>query len=440
MTAAGADRRSLGAYGLMALPLAFAGMPLYIYMPDFYVREWGVSLSAAGLILLVLRGVDAAQDLAIGHVCDRYPARRGPIMAGGGVLLAAGMAAVLYGPPVAGAATAWFAGAIALAALGLSVMNINMALIGGFWQAASRARLRIAAWRESFTLAGMMLAAALPALLQRHMGAADSFAALFWVFAVFMAAGAFFFRRFWARHGAALGRGHEMAVPGWRFFRGNGAFFTACFLTHLAASLPAALFLFFVRDYMGMAETAGLFLLLYLGSGILGMPVWQALAARRGQARAWTISMALAVAAFGATLAIAPGNAAAFAAICVLSGAALGADLSIPPAMMAARLAARGQAAQGSRAFAVMNMIPKVALGVASGGALLALGAAGYEAGAADNAPQVLALLAGLYAGVPCVLKAGAAFMLHLSTKGFKEGANDEISERSVGDGRTYGA
>lgn len=422
----------------MALPLAFAGMPLYIYMPDFYVREWGLGLSAAGLILLLLRCVDAGQDLLIGHVCDRYPALRGRIMAVGVVLLVAGMAAVLHGPPVAGVTAAWFAGAIALAALGLSIMNINMALLGGFWQAAERGRLRVASWRESFTLAGMILAAALPTVLQKHMDAADGFVAVFWIFTVFMVAGAYFFRRFWAAHGHAIVTRAGNDGTGWRFFDGNRAFFAACFLTHLAASLPAALFLFFVRDYMGIAAAAGLFLLLYLGSGILGMPLWQLLAAKYGQAQAWILSMGLAIIAFGATLLIAPGNVAAFAVICVLSGAALGADLSIPPAILAARLAARGQAAQGSRAFAVMNMIPKVALGVASGGALLALGQMGYKAGAVDNAPQVLTLLAVLYAGVPCVLKAGAAWMLQVSKKGFIQGASDEISERSSGDGRYH--
>ena len=422
----------------MALPLAFAGMPLYIYMPDFYVREWGLGLSAAGLILLLLRFLDAGQDLLIGHLCDRFPARRGRIMSVGVLLLVAGMAAVLHGPPVAAVAAVWFAAAIALASLGLSVMNINMALIGGFWQTAARGRLRVAAWRESFTLAGMMMAVALPAMLQKHMTAADGFVAVFWVFAVSMAGGAFLFRRFWMEQGSAINVSAEARVAGGHFFHGNKAFFAACFLTHLAASLPAALFLFFVRDYMGIAEAAGLFLLLYLGSGILAMPVWQRLAARYGQAQAWTLSMGLAVLAFGATLLIAPGNVVAYAVICVLSGAALGADLSIPPAMMAARLAARGQMAQGSRAFAVMNMIPKIALGVASGGALLALGQMGYKAGAADNAPEVLALLAALYAGVPCVLKVGAAIMLRVSEKGLQQGESDEISERSSSDGRYH--
>ena len=438
VSAAGADRRSLGAYGFMGLPLAFAGMPLYIYMPDFYVREWGLGLSAAGLILLVLRCVDAGQDLLIGHVCDRHPALRGRIMVAGLAFLVAGMAAVLHGPPAASVAADWFAVAIAMAALGLSIMNINMALIGGFWQAAARGRLRVAAWRESFTLAGMMMAVALPVIFHKHMDAVDGFVALFWVFAVFVAAGAFFFRNFWMAHGRAIAVTVENRSADWCFFNGNRAFFTACFLTHMAASLPAALFLFFVRDYMEIAAAAGLFLLLYLGSGILGMPAWQVLAAKYGQGRAWLLSMGLAVTAFGATLLIAPGNVAAFAVICVFSGAALGADLSIPPAMLAARLAARGLTAQGSRAYAVMNMIPKLALGVASGGALLALGQMGYRAGADDNTPQMLALLVALYAGVPCVLKVGAAWMLCMSEKSFEQGENDEISERSSGDGRYH--
>lgn len=439
MTGAVLDRRALGAYGLMGLPLAFAGMPLYIHMPDLYVREWGLGLSAAALILLVLRCVDAAQDLVIGHVCDRYPARRGWFMAAGFLLLVAGMAAVFYGPPAAGMAAIWFAGAIALATLGLSVMNINMALIGGFWQTQPQGRLRVAAWRESFTLVGMILAAVLPGLLQLHMDAVDAFVIVFWVFAALAVAASFVFMRFWRAHGREIKMDGPVHVGGWCFFAGNKTFLGACFLTHLAAALPAALFLFFVRDYMGVPDAAGLFLLLYLGSGIAGMPLWQRLAARYGQERAWIAAMFLAIGAFGATLfMVNPDQMIVFALICVLSGAALGADLSIPPAMMAARLAARRQTEQGSRAFAVMNMIPKIALGVASGVGLLWLAQVGYRAGAADNSPAALWWLLVLYAGVPCALKAGAAFMLWMVEKRLNKGECNEISERSAGDGHYH--
>lgn len=401
MSAAALTRRDLCAYGLLAMPLAFAGMPLYMYMPDYYVRTFGLGLSAAGFTLLV-----------------------------------AGMAAILHGPPVAGIAAIWFTGAMAVAACGLSVLSINMAMIGGFWHAASSARLRIATWRECFTLAGMIVAVSLPVILQSQMAEDESFKAQFWIFAVCALMAGMLFRRFWRVHGVTVSGGGPL--ESWSLLGGHRAFLAVCLLTHLAAALPAALFLFFVRDYLRLPDEAGLFLLLYLGSGIAGMPVWQRLATRYGMARVWMGSMAMAVSAFAMVLFLQAGQDTMFALICLLSGAALGADLAMPPAMMAARLAARAQQSGGSRMFAVMNMIPKIALGIASGGALLILGAVGYRAGAPDNAPAILGMLAVLYAGVPCFLKICAALLLHRTTANRNEGESYENPERSPDNGRYH--
>ena len=41
-------------YGLLGLPLAFCALPLYVFMPNFYATQWGVSLAALGPLLLAL--------------------------------------------------------------------------------------------------------------------------------------------------------------------------------------------------------------------------------------------------------------------------------------------------------------------------------------------------------------------------------------------------
>ena len=53
---------SLIRYGFFALPLAFAGLPLYMHMPDLYAREFGLNLAVLGTVLLVIRLIDAVQD------------------------------------------------------------------------------------------------------------------------------------------------------------------------------------------------------------------------------------------------------------------------------------------------------------------------------------------------------------------------------------------
>lgn len=39
---------NLMSYGLLALPVAFAGLPLFIHAPDYYATDLGVSLAAMG--------------------------------------------------------------------------------------------------------------------------------------------------------------------------------------------------------------------------------------------------------------------------------------------------------------------------------------------------------------------------------------------------------
>ena len=57
MPDAAPGRRDLAAYGLLAMPLAFGGLPLYIHGPDFFATERGVPLAGAVALPLLLRGV-----------------------------------------------------------------------------------------------------------------------------------------------------------------------------------------------------------------------------------------------------------------------------------------------------------------------------------------------------------------------------------------------
>ena len=63
-------------YGLIAFPLAFAGLPIYLHAPDFYAVNLGLRIEAIGAVLLILRLFDAVQDPVIGRLSDRFHAQR----------------------------------------------------------------------------------------------------------------------------------------------------------------------------------------------------------------------------------------------------------------------------------------------------------------------------------------------------------------------------
>lgn len=59
-------------YGILGIPIAFLGFPLYIYLPTFYVEHIGLSIGFVGFILLIARILDMIADPFIGRFCDIY--------------------------------------------------------------------------------------------------------------------------------------------------------------------------------------------------------------------------------------------------------------------------------------------------------------------------------------------------------------------------------
>ena len=101
-------------YGLLGLPLAFCALPLYVLMPNLYAREWGVSLTALGAVLLSARLLDAVIDPLLGRLCDRlYASSLRAVLALGAVaaaVLALGFSALFVPLVDSPAALQWWAG------------------------------------------------------------------------------------------------------------------------------------------------------------------------------------------------------------------------------------------------------------------------------------------------------------------------------------------
>lgn len=421
----GHRRAELAQHGLLALPLAFAGLPVYLHAPDYYASHHGVGLGLLGAVLLGLRLVDAFQDPLIGALSDRLHRHRRSVLAAGMALMAAGFWMVFN--PAEGMLLAWFAAGVLLCTTGYSVVGINLLALGGLWESTPSGRTRIAGWREAAGLAGLLLASVAPALLGSADDPGRAFRLLSLAYLPLLAvAAALFFR--WmsrARIAAPAPGAGGLAGPLRRAFssRWSARFFSVYLLNSVAGALPAVLVVFFVRDRLGVPGLTGLFLLLYFVSGALSMPAWRALSVRVGKARAWLCSMWLAVGTFLWAALLGEGDAAAFAAVCAMSGFALGADLSLPPSMLADRIARRREEGIASCYFSALTFLTKSALVLATGVALPALGALGYQPGAVVD-DSVTVHLAVAYALVPCVLKAGTALLL-LRLIGLEGGGED---------------
>ena len=165
------------------------------------------------------------------------------------------------------------------------------------------------------------------------------------------------------------------------------------------------------------------------------MTLWLKIAQKYSMERAWLVSMLVAVSTFIWAFSLDEGDLVQFGVICVLSGAALGADLALPPVMMARKLELQDGAPYATQAYAILNLIPKVALALGTGCAFLLLDMAEFSPSHA-NTSGAFWTLAVLYALLPCLIKALSAFIVF----NFHNGATDDIKKRSFTDGHTYGA
>lgn len=425
-------------YSLLALPLAFAGLPLYIHAPDFYTRELGMNIGLIGAILITIRLFDAIQDPIIGYISDRFTAQRFTIIASGALCMTLGMGMVFYGPQGSVPMPYWFSVAMILSTTGFSILAINLNMIGGFWQEDKDERTRISAWREAFTLLGLLMAAALPAFLQNQYSAEKAYAFLFWFFAGLMGIAFILFSVFMRKtlHDHTLSK--TKTNKGFSFLKilvgPDRKFFAICLLTHIAASIPGVLVLFFIQDYLQAGQYAGLFLFLYFMAGAVLMPIWVKAAEKYGKEQSWLFSMILAVITFIGAFFLQEGDIVPYAIICVLSGMALGADLALPPSILADRVTKQNTQNEGTQYYALLAFIPKASIALASGGAFLTLEILNFNPGT-NNSTQALDGVLILYALVPCCIKLLAAILLWHTLK--TEGENYAYLERSSTHGTT---
>lgn len=400
----------LFAYSWLAFPLAFVGLPIYMHAPEFYATEMNLSLAYLGVVLLLLRAVDAVQDPWLGSLSDRFSANRLTLMNIGALLLVSGFWMLFH--PSATSPMLSFVIGVFLSTTGFSVVSINLQALGGLWHSSKSARTTITGWREGVGLFGLIVAAALPTWLSQHTSPAGGFHLLSLIFIPILMSGMLLFY-VWQRQAVLTMPAVTANHLGWRALNTpwGRSFFGIYLINNIAAAIPGVLVLFFIKDHLQAPEWVGAYLLLYFISGILGMPVWQWLAKKHGKLKTWLWSMLLSVAVFIWAFSLEQSDLVAFALICVLSGLALGADLALPPAILADQIDQTSTQPLASRAFSLLNFLTKSSLALATGISLPILGLLGYQPGmdAAQNATEPLSLM---YALVPSGIKLITAIWL----------------------------
>lgn len=401
------DRINLLRYAFMAWPLAFMGLPLYIYVPDFYMRSQHLSFGMIALILFSVRGLDAFIDPFLGMLSDRLSKRRLSVITAGSFILIAGVNALMN--PPAHYTAAWFAVSLAAATFSFSLLTINLQSLGSLWSTDEQDRVRINIWREGFGIVGLVTGAIIPSLLMARYPA-DHSLSLFGIFQSVMLMLGLVGLCAWSRAAdmPLVQSGNQK--PAWRwssFQNGYARFFITYGLSMLASAIPAVLVLSFIRGYVSDTSAwAGIFLFIYFISALIALPVWQRLSHSFGKFNLWLCAMALATGSLSLCLLMPKGDTTFYAIICFLSGIALSAELALPPGILSDMLHHGSDQERTSTYFSIMVFITKATLALGSAFIFLVLDINDLQP--TSSIPP--SLLVFLYAGLPCLIKAVAIF------------------------------
>jgi Na+/melibiose symporter-like transporter len=397
------------AFAAPALPVAAFQLPFVVIVPKFYAEQVGLSLAAVGVLIICVRLIDAMLDPFIGYYCDHSSPKWGRRRTWFGLAaIPTTLGAVMVFEPFPNVDStlfwgAWFFLWSVMMSLGYTALSLSHQSWAAEIATTYHGRNRIFAAREIAVVIGTLVATGLPFVLTL-VGLTGDEPVL---------------------HGLALLVGVSLPVLAWNAVRtvpeprhikhdplpfldglksmwANDPFrrlLVAFALSYMANGVPAAILLYFVRDYVhGNEETQRFFLLLYFLFGVLSTPLWLWLSKRTSKHRTWSIAMIMASVAiiwtpFVGYDTLGEYSVYAFGAIMIVVGMAVGADLMLPPSMQADVIdvdtARTGEQHTGFY-FAVWALATKIALSVALGVGFVILGFVGFKKGDVSPPAQVI--------------------------------------------------
>jgi GPH family glycoside/pentoside/hexuronide:cation symporter len=415
------------AYALPAFALAVVGIPVYVYIPKFYTDVVGINITVLGYLLFSVRIFDAVTDPALGYLSDKTNAsfgRRRPYIAIGSIFIAATLY-LLFNPPVASPSfeTVWFGVCIYALFLFWTAVVVPYESLGPEITYDYHERTSLFGWRDGFLIAGTLMAASSPAIIQWVLDLPDGDVGerskFFWMSVVY---GPLVIGSCWFCAMAIKERGrHSSEAKLWGGLREtlrNRPFvilLVSYTISAIGNNLPATLILFYVQ-YVLKSDLADLFLVLYFVTGILFLPCWIWLSRRTGKKRAWLASMVINTGAFIGVFFLGPGDAAIYGVLVILSGIGFGATLAIPSAIQADVIdydeLLTGERREGQY-IGLWSVSKKLAAALGVGIGLAALGMAGYTPNV-EQSEQVQFTLRALYALVPSICNI-VAFVIALA-------------------------
>jgi Na+/melibiose symporter-like transporter len=401
---------ALARFAAPAVPIAAMGLPLVVYLPEYYVTSLGLSLTTVGAAFLIVKLLDMLLDPVLGGLMDNTRSRFGrfrPWLAAGTPVIAIGAFALFMARPGVGPLYLWFW--LSVVYVGYSMVVLSQTAWGAVLSSDYQQRSRVFAWWQGANVVGMILVLCLPPIVTGvfkgdHL---DSIAAMGW-FIVLLAPLAVLLAVTTVGEPAAPPRHGKTSLKQYFGLLGRPSvqrLLTADLLMGLAPGIAGTLFLFYFERIKGFDKTqSGILLLIYFIAALAGAPIWPMLAKRIGKHKALAVASVVYAVVQLATVFMPPGEVVLGMVILVLAGLPYSAAQLLVRAMMA-DIGDEERLETGvdktGLLYAIVTGTLKLGYALAVG-VFIILGALGFDPKTPTAAGD--AALVGLYAFAPAIL------------------------------------
>ena len=412
-------------FGQLAIPLAFAGLPIAVYVSKFYTDDLKINIETVGAILLIVRLVDFLVDPLIGWASDRTTwslGRRRTWVLLGAPVFALGIYNVFL--PPADATEMHLLVWVAVFYLGWTMITIPYGAWGAELSGDYYERSRITGIREIFTLVGLALAGAVPVIVGTGAsegsagGYWEAMAVLGWIIVALTPIGVGIM--FWSTpEPPYTSTTHVSAWQGARAALTNMPFlrlFFATFFVRIASRAAEVLFLFYMVDAVGLTREQGNhFPLVLIGAAILFAPMWIWLGRVITKHKALSLAMLMGVFVFAVLPMFQDSgywpNILLFAVI----GAAFSAPYTLGQSIAADVVDLDSLKTNEPRAGLIISFFGLAIKGgdaIGAGVALMLVGSLGFEAAASTKTPEAILALTTVFSLMPIAFYLPAILLL----------------------------
>lgn len=389
-------------FGLPEFAVYLAVIPMTLYLPFFYSRDLGLSITDIGLLLMVARISDVITDPLIGSLSDRTKlrwGRRKPWMLAGAPLMM--LAAYQLFSPSGPVSNTYLLVWSMLLWFGWTMINIPYYAWGAELSDDFDERTRITGWRQAFGFSGNICVLLVPVVTSQLFGygavASEALVIIGGMALVLLPLliGLTVWR---LPERETAPPAHQPILRNLRSMLANGSFlvlFAGFTLMSLGTTMIATLFMLFTTFVMELERHAQPILLSYFAVNIVGLPFWVWLSGRIGKREAWmtgTLVMALVTPLY---LSLSPGEIVPFVLITAVIGFAGGNFIALSLSMKAdvIDIATRRRRESIAGAYmAVWSLGAKTTQALALGISLPLLGLFGFDP-RVDNGPDEIAAL-----------------------------------------------